>query len=150
MNEGLKEIAWELGETSRLMRRLFNRRASALGVTSAQWRVMFWLGRQPGSKQVELAEKLDVEPITAGRTIDRLEEAGLVERRPDPLDRRAWRLYLTEQAEPMVTRLRAVAEDVLAEVFQGVDEKEIAALRGALERLRDNVTAMEAAERKSA
>jgi DNA-binding MarR family transcriptional regulator len=150
MNEGLKEIAWELGETSRLMRRLFNRRASALGVTSAQWRVMFWLGRQPGSKQVELAEKLDVEPITAGRTIDRLEEAGLVERRPDPEDRRAWRLYLTEQAEPMVTRLRAVAEDVLAEVFQGVDEKEIAALRGALERLRDNVTAMEAAERKSA
>jgi DNA-binding MarR family transcriptional regulator len=150
MNEGLKEIAWELGETSRLMRRLFNRRASALGVTSAQWRVMFWLGRRPGSKQVELAEKLDVEPITAGRTIDRLEEAGLVERRPDPEDRRAWRLYLTEQAEPMVTRLRAVAEDVLAEVFQGVDEKEIAALRGALERLRDNVTAMEAAERKSA
>jgi DNA-binding MarR family transcriptional regulator len=150
MNEGLKEIAWELGETSRLMRRLFNRRASALGVTSAQWRVMFWLGRQPGSKQVELAEKLDVEPITAGRTIDRLEEAGLVERRPDPEDRRAWRLYLTEQAEPMVTRLRAVAEDVLAEVFQGVDEKEIAALRGALERLRDNVTSMEAAERKSA
>jgi DNA-binding MarR family transcriptional regulator len=150
MNEGLKEVAWELGETSRLMRRLFNRRASALGVTSAQWRVMFWLGRQPGSKQVELAEKLDVEPITAGRTIDRLEEAGLVERRPDPEDRRVWRLYLTEQAEPMVTRLRAVAEDVLAEVFQGVDEKEIAALRGALERLRDNVTAMEAAERKSA
>lgn len=150
MNEGLKEVAWELGETSRLMRRLFNRRASALGVTSAQWRVMFWLGRQPGSKQVELAERLDVEPITAGRTIDRLEEAGLVERRPDPEDRRAWRLYLTEQAEPMVTRLRAVAEDVLAEVFQGVDEKEIAALRGTLERLRDNVTAMEAAERKSA
>ena len=150
MSEGLKEVAWELGETSRLMRRLFNRRASALGVTSAQWRVMFWLGRQPGSKQVELAEKLDVEPITAGRTIDRLAEAGLVERRPDPADRRAWRLYLTEQAEPMVERLRAIAEDVLAEVFQGVEEKEIAALRRTLERLRDNVTAMETAERKSA
>lgn len=150
MNEGLKEVAWELGETSRLMRRLFNRRASALGVTSAQWRVMFWLGRQPGSKQVELAEKLDVEPITAGRTIDRLEEAGLVERRPDPGDRRAWRLYLTERAEPMVTRLRAVAEDVLAEVFHGIDEREITALRGTLERLRDNVTVMEAGERKSA
>ena len=150
MNEGLKEVAWELGETSRLMRRLFNRRASALGVTSAQWRVMFWLGRQPGSKQVELAEKLDVEPITAGRTIDRLEEAGLVERRPDPEDRRVWRLYLTERAEPMVERLRIVAEVVLAEVFVGVAQTEIAALRGTLARLRDNVTAMEAAERKSA
>lgn len=150
MDEGLKEVAWELGETSRLLRRLFNRRASALGVTSAQWRVMFWLGRQPGSKQVELAEKLDVEPITAGRTIDRLEEAGLVERRPDPEDRRAWRLYLTETAEPMVERLRVIGEDVLAEVFEGVDPNETAALRRTLERLRDNVTAMETAERKSA
>src|SRR5262245_9574218 len=150
LNEGLKEVAWELGETSRQMRRLFNRRAAALGVTSAQWRVMFWLGRQPGSKQVELAEKLDVEPITAGRTIDRLEEAGLVERRPDPADRRAWRLYLTERAEPTVVRLRAIAEDVLAEVFEGVGEQEITALRRTLGQLRDNVTAIEDAERKSA
>ena len=150
MNEGLKEVAWELGETSRLMRRLFNRRAAALGVTSAQWRVMFWLGRKPGSKQVELAEKLDVEPITAGRTIDRLEEAGLVERRRDPNDRRAWRLYLTERAEPTVERLRRVAEGVLAEMFEGVSEDEVAALRQTMGRLRDNVGAIECAERKSA
>ena len=150
MGGELKEVAWEMGETSRLMRRLFNRRAAALGVTSSQWRVLFWLGRQPGSKQVELAEKLDVEPITAGRTIDRLEEAGLVERRADPQDRRAWRLYLTERAVPTVERLRAVGEDVLAEVFAGVEPSEVAALRSTLSRLRDSVSAIEAAERKSA
>ena len=63
----MKELAWEMAETSRTLRRHFNRRASALGVTTAQWRALAWLGHEPGLKQVELAERLDVEPITAGR-----------------------------------------------------------------------------------
>src|SRR4029453_11183160 len=103
----MKELAWEIGETYRAMPRYYDRRASALGVTTAQWRALAWLGHAPGLKQVELAERLDVEPITAGRIIDRLEEAGLVERKPDPVDRRAWRLYLTEKAGPIVPRLTA-------------------------------------------
>jgi len=150
MTESLKEIAWELGETSRMLRRQFNRHAAAVGATSAQWRAMFWLSRQPGMKQVELAEKLDVEPITAGRTIDRLEEAGLVERRRDPVDRRAWRLYLTDQAEPMIGQLKLVAEGVLAGALAGIDKAEIAAMRGTLAKIRENVSAVEGAERKSA
>jgi len=150
MTESLKEIAWELGETSRMLRRQFNRHAAAVGATSAQWRAMFWLSRQPGMKQVELAEKLDVEPITAGRTIDRLEEAGLVERRRDPIDRRAWRLYLTDQAAPMIDQLKLVAEQVLAGALAGIGKDEIAALRGTLGKIRGNVSAIEGAERKSA
>ena len=150
MSEGLKEIAWELGETHRIVRRQFNRRAAALGATSAQWRAMFRLGREPGLKQVELAERLDVEPITAGRTIDRLEEAGLVERRRDPVDRRVWRLYLTGKAEPLIERLKIVAEDVLAGALAGIGEAEIAAMRGAMKKIRENVSAIEGAERKSA
>ena len=67
----MKELAWELAETSRTLRRHFDRRASALGVTTAQWRALAWLGHEPGLKQVELAERLDVEPITAGRIVDR-------------------------------------------------------------------------------
>jgi len=63
----MKELAWELAETSRMIRRLFDRRASGMGVTSAQWRALAWLGHEPGLKQVELAERLDVEPITACR-----------------------------------------------------------------------------------
>lgn len=150
MSESRKEIAWELGETSRMLRRQFNRHAAAVGATSAQWRAMFWLSRQPGMKQVELAEKLDVEPITAGRTIDRLEEASLVERRRDPVDRRVWRLYLTDQAEPMIDQLKLVAEQVLAGALAGISKAEIAAMRGTLEKIRENVSAIEGAERKSA
>ena len=80
----MKELAWEIGETSRMMRRYYDRRAAALGVTTAQWRVIAHVGHSPGLKQVELAERLDVEPITACRIVDRLEEAGLVERQRDP------------------------------------------------------------------
>jgi DNA-binding MarR family transcriptional regulator len=150
MTESLKEVAWELGETSRMLRRQFNRRAVAVGATSAQWRAMFWLNREPGVKQVELAERLDVEPITAGRIIDRLEEAGLVERRRDPVDRRVWRLYLTESADPLIERLKVVAEEVLAGALAGIDAGDIAALRKTLARIRENVSAFEGGERKSA
>jgi DNA-binding MarR family transcriptional regulator len=150
MAETLKEVAWELGETSRMLRRQFNRHAAAVGATSAQWRAMFRLSREPGMKQVELAERLDVEPITVGRTIDRLEEAGLVERRRDPVDRRVWRLYLTGKADPLIERLKVVAEEVLAGALAGIEPDEIVALRGTLERIRENVSAIEGAERKSA
>jgi DNA-binding MarR family transcriptional regulator len=150
MSEEPKEMAWELAETSRVLRRRFDRRAAALGATSAQWRVMFRLGREPGLKQVELADRLDVEPISAGRIIDRMEEAGLVERRPDPVDRRVWRLFLTDKAEPVIERLKLVAEEILAGALQGVGKDELTAMRGTLQRIRENVSAMEDAERKSA
>ena len=150
MTESLKEVAWELTETSRMLRRQFNRQAAAVGATSAQWRAMFRLSREPGMKQVELADRLDVEPITAGRTIDRLEEAGLVERRRDPVDRRVWRLFLTDQAAPMIERLQLVAEEVLAGALAGIGKEEVAAMRGTLEKIRRNVSAVEGAERTSA
>lgn len=146
----MKELAWEIAETARMMRRFYDRRASALGVTSAQWRVLAWLAREPGLKQVELAERLDVEPITACRIIDRLEEAGLVERQRDPDDRRAWRLVLTARAEPIVIKLRALAEDMAGDAFDGFAPDEIEAIRAKLARVRDNVTRVEAATKASA
>ena len=150
MAEGLKEIAWELAETSRVLRRQFNRHAAAVGATSAQWRAMFWLGREAGLKQVELAEKLDVEPITAGRIIDRLEEAGLVERRRDPVDRRVWRLYLTDKALPVIEKLKSTAEEIHSGAMAGISPEELIAMRATLSRIRENVSAVEGAERKSA
>ena len=150
MTESLKEVAWELGETSRVLRRYFNRQAAVLGATSSQWRAMFRLSREPGMKQVELAERLDVEPITAGRIIDRLEHAGLVERRRDPVDRRSWRLYLTDSADPLIERLKVLAEECLSGAMAGIDEEEMASMRATLARIRENMSAIEGAERKSA
>ena len=146
----MKELAWEIAETSLMMRRHFNRRAAGLGVTSAQWRALVWLSHEPRLKQVELAERLDVEPITAGRIVDRLEEAGLVERQPDPVDRRAWRLVLTDKAEPIIERLRILAEDMAGDIFAGLEVEELEAVRAKLARVRENIGRTEAAQRKSA
>lgn len=146
----MKELAWEIAETSRALRRHFNRRAASLGVTTAQWRVIAHLGHTPGLKQVELAERLDVEPITAGRIVDRLEEGGLVVRRPDPEDRRVWRLELTDKAAPISARLRELAEELSAVAFAGFSQVELEAMRVGLARMRDNVSSADAAQRKSA
>ncbi|MFL6723180.1 MAG: MarR family winged helix-turn-helix transcriptional regulator [Sphingomicrobium sp.] len=146
----MKELAWEIGETYRSLRRYYDRRAAALGVTTAQWRVLAWLGHSPGLKQVELAERLDVEPITAGRIIDRLEEAGLVERQPDPVDRRAWRLMLTAKAGPIIARLTELADEMSDEAFADFDVEELEAMRTRLARMRSNIGRAEAAMRKSA
>ena len=146
----MKELAWELAETSRTLRRHFDRRASVLGVTTAQWRALAWLGHEPGLKQVELAERLDVEPITAGRIIDRLEESGLVERQPDPVDRRVWRLALTEKAMPIFERLGSIAEEMAERAFEGLSMQQIEEIRGRLARIRENVSRADEALRKSA
>ena len=78
----MKTLPFEIAETAHALRKAFDRRACGHGVTRAQWKVLFRLERQPGLRQIELADMLDVEPITLSRIVDRLEEAGLVERSP--------------------------------------------------------------------
>jgi DNA-binding MarR family transcriptional regulator len=132
-------FAFEVAKTAHALRRAFDRRASALGVTRAQWRVLAWLGREDGMRQVDLADGLDVEPITLCRMIDRLAEAGLVERRPDEEDRRAWRIHLTASALPVIEKLRALAAEFLDEALDGVSEAEQAKTRDVLARVRSNL-----------
>ena len=133
-------FAFEVAETALVLRRDFERRAAELGVTRAQWRVLSRLSREDGLRQVELAEALDVEPITLCRMIDRLAEAGLVERRADEEDRRAWRIHLTAKARPLIETLRGIAENFLADALAGIDETEQARVRGVLAQVRTNVT----------
>ena len=97
----METLPFEIGETAHALRKAFDRLAAGLGVTRAQWKVLFKLTRTPGLRQVELADMLDLEPITLCRIVDRLEEAGLVERTRDPEDRRAWRLHVTAKAQPL-------------------------------------------------
>jgi DNA-binding MarR family transcriptional regulator len=132
-------FAFEVATTAHALRRAFDRRAAALGVTRAQWRVLAWLGREDGARQIALADGLDVEPITMCRMIDRLAEAGLVERRPDEEDRRAWRIHLTARAGPVIEKLRGVAADFFDEALEGVSEADQALVRGVLERVRSNL-----------
>ena len=143
-------VPFDIVETARLIRREFNRRTVTLGATRAQWRVLARLHRSGGGlRQVELADALDVEPITLCRMIDRLEEAALVERRRDPADRRAWRIYLTDAAQPIIDQLGEIGAAFEEELTAGVSAKEREALTGLLARLRGNLTRMEDLEKAS-
>ena len=134
----METLPFEIGETAHALRKAFDRRAVGLGVTRAQWKVLFRLERQPGLRQIELADMLDIEPITLSRIIDRLEEGALVERVADPADRRAWRLHVTARAQPLIEKLRAIADEMTAEAFAGIDSKDIEIARQVLGRVRGN------------
>ena len=137
----MDDLPFELHETAHAMRRAFDRRAVSLGVTRAQWKVLFRLTRFPGLRQVELAEMLDVEPISLSRIVDRLEEAGLVERVPDPADRRAWRLQVTGKAEPLVAKLKALGLQLIDEAFEGIEREDLELVRSVLAQVRENLAA---------
>jgi DNA-binding MarR family transcriptional regulator len=134
------EIVSTLSDVTRMFRRAFDAKARIIGVTRPQWQVLTLLRWNEGINQGRLAELLEVEPITVGRMIDRLQEAGLVERRADPADRRTWRLHLTAKAEELLLQLRPMAEDMFEEAFEGLDLEQRSALQSALDRIRQNLS----------
>ncbi len=136
MSDGLGVL---ITDSARLLRRRFDERARVLGVSRAQWQVLFALSRNEGINQVGLAEALDVETITVGRMVDRLADADLVERRADPTDRRAWLLFLTPRAHPILAELRLIAEAVMTETLDGLGAEGEAALSDLLTRVRANL-----------
>jgi DNA-binding MarR family transcriptional regulator len=133
----METLPSEIGETAHALRRAFGRRAAALGVTGAQWKVLFKLTVKPGLRQAELADMMDIEPITLTRIIDRLQEAGLVERVADPADRRVWRLHVTAKAKPIAAKLRSIANEMSAEAFAGIAPEDIATTRRVLAQARE-------------
>jgi MarR family transcriptional regulator for hemolysin len=136
----VETLPFEFAETAHALRKAGDRRAVGMGVTRAQWKVLFRLQRQPGMRQIELADMLDIEPITLSRIVDRLEEAELVERVADPADRRAWRLHVTARAQPLIAKLRCVADEMISEAFAGIDPEHIAITRAVLGRVRENAS----------
>jgi DNA-binding MarR family transcriptional regulator len=119
-----RTLGFVLNDVARLMRKRFEQRAraAALGLTRAQAAVLAYLARQEGINQAALAQLLELEPITLARLLDRLQAAGLVERRPDPKDRRAHLLYLTAAAYPLLDRIFALAAEVREDALAGVAE----------------------------
>ncbi|MFA0811533.1 MarR family winged helix-turn-helix transcriptional regulator [Microbulbifer epialgicus] len=134
------EMSLELHSVARLLRRNFDRRARDHGLSGSRWQVLWYLLRQQGQKQSELAERLDMAPISLARQLDNLQREGLVERRPDPQDRRCFRIYLTGQAEPALALLGNLAEETRSQALDGFSPREIRQLQMLLERLRKNLT----------
>jgi MarR family transcriptional regulator, transcriptional regulator for hemolysin len=135
-----RQLVAQLVESSRLLRNYIDQRAKARGTTRAQWIVLFRLRQQEGLSQVDLAEVLELQPISLVRLLDRLVEHGLLERRHDPKDRRANRLFLTASGRQLVDDLDslrdAIATDVLHDMPQDSIETSLATLREIKERIK--------------
>src|SRR5262245_56708856 len=114
-----------LHDAQRHLRKHFDRRATRLELTRAQWRALKAISRQEGLSHTDLAEYLDLEPIPVGRVIDRLEKTGFVERRADPGDRRRWRLHLTAKANAVVDEMEVIAGELRDDALRGIPREDL-------------------------
>jgi DNA-binding MarR family transcriptional regulator len=138
-SEARREILFQLADVARTMRTYVDHRAREHGMTRAQWGALARLERQEGMTQAELAEALDIQPISLLRLIDRLCEQSLVERRPHPRDRRANRLYLTDKGRATLTRLAPLGKEVTGDILVSMPERDVAELLRTLLLVRSNI-----------
>jgi MarR family transcriptional regulator for hemolysin len=130
-----------LGEAKRVAYQAMDRRMKPLGMSQATWRTLYWLDRDGGGlTQRALAERMGIEGPTLVRLLDNLERGGLLERRPSPTDRRANTLHLTTKARPLLKTINRIADEIRAEMCEGIDEGALAAARVVLEQVADNAT----------
>lgn len=134
-----REFAFVIKDVARMLGTYADQRARQFGISRAQWAVLARLDRSEGLKQSELAEMLDLQPITLTRLLDRLADNSLIERRPDPHDRRANRLYLTPAARPLLDRLTRLSNELMATVLDGVEHKTVERMLRDLETVKTNL-----------
>jgi MarR family transcriptional regulator for hemolysin len=134
-----REILFLISDVGRLLRTYADQKARRFGQTRAQWAVLLRLERLEGLKQSDLAEDLDIQPITLTRLVDRLCDNGLIERRADPNDRRAKRLYLTPAARPLLEQISNQVEELAEQVLAGLDPAAIESVLSQLGLARENL-----------
>jgi MarR family transcriptional regulator for hemolysin len=142
-----REIAFNINDVARLLRTYADQKAANFGMTRAKWAVLARLDRFEGLKQNELAEMLDLQPISLTRLLDGLSENGLIERRSHPTDRRAKQLFLTPTARPLLDRLSELGEDLMTTALAGLDQSETSALLASLTTIKENLR--QAVQKKS-
>jgi DNA-binding MarR family transcriptional regulator len=145
-----RDLLIVLHDVARLTRTRFDQHARAFGMTRAQWIILARLDRQPGISQNELATICEVEPITVGRLVDRLEARGMVERRADPNDRRVRRLHLLPASEPILEEIMRYKNSIYADITDGIDEKTLATMVDGLLKMKTKLTAEPADDAKLA
>ncbi len=140
-----RTFGFVLHDVARLLRKRFEQKARSLGLTRSQWQVLAHIARHEGIGQSALADILEIEPITLGRLLDRLEGAGLVERRANPRDRRAWQLFLADKAHPILDRVWELAGETRDEAMAGLTPAEQDRLLAMLMTIRSNLSERTAA-----
>ena len=137
----ISNIGYKLADNSRLLRRRFDERVRGLGLTAVQARLLLSLEKHPCQNQAFYAERLEVEPITLTRIADRMEESGWLERLPDPQDRRARILHLTDKSREIVDPLRRAVDGLVDDMLVGMDASEQAEFSRLLQIVSDNLEA---------
>jgi DNA-binding MarR family transcriptional regulator len=132
-------LGYAFSDLLRLLRRDFHSRASGLGLTPALARLLFHVHRAPGSRQTDLAARLEVTPVTLGRMIDRLVNRGYVTRDQDAADRRAVRVYVAPRGEPLVARMAQIAEGTKARALEGIGPRQRRTLYSLLAQVAENL-----------
>lgn len=134
-----RSLGVKIMRVSRLLRRRFDRRARDMGLSRAQWQTIACVRRSPGATQRRIAELLEIGEVAVGRSIDRLVDAGWLERKADPGDRRVYRIYLTRAIEPVLDELARMSDEEDAVAFQGFGEAERALFADMLDRMARNI-----------
>lgn len=145
-----RELGFMIFDVARLIKTCVDQKAREMGLTRAQWAVLVRLQRMQGPKQTEIAGMLDIQPITLARLIDRLCEQGLVERRPDPVDRRAKRLYLTAKATPTLEKITVIGGKLMAQALDGLSAADREHLGVYLGSIKQSLKTVQQAENQAA
>lgn len=135
----IRNLGFLLKDVSRLWVRYFEQQSVQLSMTLTQAKVLVYLARNEGTTQARLAELCDTDPMTLVRVLDRMEKDHWLERRPDPHDRRVYRLFLRPAAEPVLAEVHRIGDKARAEVLSGISADERMQLLGTLERIRTNL-----------
>lgn len=135
-----KSLGFAIHDVARLLRWSFDRQSAHLGLTRAQWSVLAHLSRSDGVQQKTLAQVMDITPITLARHLDNLEVDAWIERRDDPDDRRAKRVYLNAKARPMLDALSSLSQKVRTTALQGVSPEDEDRFMDVLLRIRENLS----------
>ena len=133
-------LGFLLHDVARLLKKRFEQNSRGSGLTRSQWQVLTYLAQNEGINQARLAELIEIEPITLGRIVDRLEAMGLIERHPHPTDRRTWLLHLVEAARPKLEQIRELGDVIHEEALAGVSEDDGQRLLKTLEAMKANLT----------
>tara|TARA_R110002050_G_scaffold54754_1_gene123829 strand:+ start:1120 stop:1548 length:429 start_codon:yes stop_codon:yes gene_type:complete len=135
-----QSIGFILNDVARLQRNNFDKQAKSAGLTRAQWSAIAYLYTNNGIRQIDLAELLDVAPITLARLIDRLEASGWVERQDDVLDRRAKKLFLTDKVDAVINQMQLIGQKVRKVAFKNITIEEQEQLKSILLKVRSNLS----------
>ena len=139
MEPNAPTLGFLLHDVARLLRKRFEQNARGSGLTRSQWQVLAYLVQNEGINQSGLADLLEIEPITLGRIVDKLQRLALIERHPHPSDRRVWLLHLTPAARSKLTQLRRLGDVTRGEALTGVSEADTERLLKTLQALKTNL-----------